>query len=183
MSSWSKTIPDKISKMMVGSGFKNAVMKDCNMDINITSISDMIGSLWTIVGRKQMWSLLWNIWTLYMHNRILKMQKSEDPSPFLENKLVRPQEWRSSNWRWRRSQLRNKKPWGMPRKKGWSSSASRPIFNGAVYPNNWQYHYCDGIWLSDPKLTFTTFLPSHQSPIGVWSFGLGNDNYQSALTL
>ena len=67
-------------------------MKDCNMDINITSISDMIGSLWTIMGRKQMWSLLWNIWTLYMHNRILKMQKSEDPSPFLENKLVRPQE-------------------------------------------------------------------------------------------
>ena len=35
--------------------------------------------------------------------------------------------WRSSNWRWRRSLLCNKKPWGMPRKKGWSSSASRPI--------------------------------------------------------
>ena len=47
MSSWSGTIPDKIFKMMVSTSgmFKNAWWRS-----DVTPISDVIGSLWTIMG-------------------------------------------------------------------------------------------------------------------------------------
>ena len=65
MSSWSGTIPDKIFKMMVSTSgmFKNAWWRS-----DVTPISDVIGSLWTIMGedRTWTWSLLWTIGTPYM---------------------------------------------------------------------------------------------------------------------
>ena len=82
-----KLVTNRTSRMMVGpSGkFKNAIMWETEVDINVVPLSGMLGSLWTIVGSDDNIKLAIE----YLHSIYGKATK---PSPIHLNKLTRSQE-------------------------------------------------------------------------------------------
>ena len=91
---WTVTVPNKTSRMIIGPGgkFKKAVMKETGVDVDVVPLSDVQGYLWTITGEDANVKLSLEYLNAIYENTILKVGKSKEPSPFLEQKLGRSQE-------------------------------------------------------------------------------------------
>ena len=91
---WTVTVPNKTSRMIIGPGgkFKKAVMKETGVDVDVVPLSDVQGYLWTITGEDANVKLSLEYLNAIYENTILKVGKSREPSPFLEQKLGRSQE-------------------------------------------------------------------------------------------
>ena len=91
---WTSIISDAVSRMMVGNSgrFKKGVEKDTRVNVDVVPISDVIGALWTINGEENDVKMALKIFHAIYSNTVLKTGKSQQPSPFLGDKLTRSEE-------------------------------------------------------------------------------------------
>ena len=85
------TVPSHITRMMIGLNgkYKNGVVSECEVSIDVVPISDSVGAMWTIIGEEANIKKSLQYLNSIFQNTIIKNRKSNEVSPFLAKNVKR----------------------------------------------------------------------------------------------